>query len=175
MNRSRNLVILVALILAVFAMPASAQVYTGRIDVTAVDSTGAVLPGVTVEIGGTQSSMQVTDARGEAHFLNLAPGNYSVNATLKGFGDYKNATVAVAAGSIVAIKATMSVGGVTASETVKAETPMLDTKKEVVSTNVSLDELQKIPSSRDPWVVLQTVPGIIVDRVNVGGAESGQQ
>src|SRR6185436_13560551 len=32
-----------------------------------------------------------------------------------------------------------------------------------------------IPSSRDPWVVLQTVPGIIVDRVNVGGAESGQQ
>ena len=51
MNRSRNLVILVALILAVFAMPASAQVYTGRIDVTAVDSTGAVLPGVTVEIG----------------------------------------------------------------------------------------------------------------------------
>ena len=29
--------------------------------------------------------------------------------------------------------------------------------------------------ARDPWVVLQTVPGIIVDRVNVGGAESGQQ
>ena len=44
-----------------------------------------------------------------------------------------------------------------------------------MSTNVSLDELQNIPSSRDPWVVLQTVPGIIVDRVNVGGAESGQQ
>src|SRR5205823_4692304 len=34
---------------------------------------------------------------------------------------------------------------------------------------------QNIPSSRDPWVVLQTVPGVIVDRVNVGGAESGQQ
>ena len=37
------------------------------------------------------------------------------------------------------------------------------------------DELQQIPSARDPWVVLQTVPGVIVDRVNVGGAESGQQ
>jgi hypothetical protein len=56
-----------------------------------------------------------------------------------------------------------------------AETPLLDTRKEVVSTSISLDELQKIPSSRDPWVVLQTVPGVIVDRVNVGGAESGQQ
>jgi len=40
---------------------------------------------------------------------------------------------------------------------------------------VTLNELQNIPSSRDPWVVMQTVPGIIVDRVNVGGAESGQQ
>ena len=44
-----------------------------------------------------------------------------------------------------------------------------------MTTSVSYEELQQIPSSRDPWVVLQTVPGIIVDRVNVGGAESGQQ
>ena len=176
MNRSRNLVILlVAFILAVFAMPASAQVYTGRIDVTAVDSTGAVLPGVTVEISGTQMAMQVTDARGEAHFLNLAPGNYTVMASLKGFGNYKNTAVAVGAGSIVSLKSTLSVGGVTATENVKAETPVLDTKKETISTTISIDELQKIPSSRDPWVVLQTVPGVIVDRVNVGGAESGQQ
>lgn len=167
--------LLAALFLAVFALPASAQVYTGRIDVTAVDSTGAVLPGVTVEIGGIQKSMAVTDARGEAHFLSLPPGNYTVTATLKGFGDYKNANVQVGAGSSVTLKTMLSVGGVTATETVKAETPMLDTRKETVSTSVSLDELQNIPSSRDPWVVLQTVPGVIVDRVNVGGAESGQQ
>ena len=168
-------VVLAALFLAVSALPVSAQVYTGRIDVTCVDSTGAVLPGVTVEIGGTQKNMAVTDARGEAHFLSLAPGKYTVMATLKGFNDYKNLDVTVAAGAGITLKATMAVGGVATTETVKAETPMLDTKKEVVSTNVSLDELQKIPSSRDPWVVLQTVPGVIVDRVNVGGAESGQQ
>lgn len=175
MNSRLVKVVLAALFLAVFALPASAQVYTGRIDVTAVDSTGAVLPGVTVEIGGGQKSMAVTDARGEAHFLNLAPGKYTVVATLKGFGDYKNNDVQVGAGSSVILKASLSVGGMATTETVKAETPMLDTKKETVSTSVSLDELQKIPSSRDPWVVLQTVPGVIVDRVNVGGAESGQQ
>ena len=175
MNSRLVKVVLAALFLAVFSLPASAQVYTGRIDVTAVDSTGAVLPGVTVEIGGAQKSMAVTDARGEAHFLNLAPGKYNVMATLKGFGDYKNDSVQVGAGGSVILKATMSVGGMATTETVKAETPMLDTKKETVSTSVSLDELQKIPSSRDPWVVLQTVPGVIVDRVNVGGAESGQQ
>ena len=57
-------VVLAALFLAVSALPVSAQVYTGRIDVTCVDSTGAVLPGVTVEIGGTQKNMAVTDASG---------------------------------------------------------------------------------------------------------------
>jgi hypothetical protein len=58
---------------------------------------------------------------------------------------------------------------------VTAATPTIDPKKLSTSTNVTVEQLQQIPSSRDPWVVLQTVPGVIVDRVNVGGAESGQQ
>ena len=37
------------------------------------------------------------------------------------------------------------------------------------------EALQELPSARDPWVVLQTIPGVIVDRVNVGGSESGQR
>ena len=40
---------------------------------------------------------------------------------------------------------------------------------------MTLDELQSIPTARDPWVVMQTVPTVYLDRVNVGGAESGQQ
>ena len=70
---------------------------------------------------------------------------------------------------------TLTVGGVTEKVDVTAQTPVIEAKRQTISTNVTLDELQNIPSSRDPWVVLQTVPGIIVDRVNVGGAESGQQ
>ena len=66
------------------AAPAAAQVYTGRIDVTIKDGTGAVLPGVTVEAVGTQTDVAVTDAQGEAHFVNLAPGRYTVTAKLSG-------------------------------------------------------------------------------------------
>ena len=33
----------------------------------------------------------------------------------------------------------------------------------------------KIPAGRDPWAVMQNVPGVLTDRVNVGGNESGQQ
>jgi hypothetical protein len=160
---------------ALLAASAAAQVYTGRIDVTVKDSTGAVLPGVTVDATGTQNATAVTDAQGEVHFVNLAPGRYSVTAKLSGFTDYKNDNVPVNAGSIVPLGVTLAVGGLAERVDVLQETPVIETKRQTVSTNVNLDELQNIPSARDPWVVLQTVPGIIVDRVNVGGAESGQQ
>jgi len=166
---------LILLCAALLATPAAAQVYTGRIDVTIRDSTGSVLPGVTVEAIGTQSAVAVTDTQGEAHFVNLAPGRYTVTAKLPGFADYRNENVPVNAGSIVPLAVTLGVGGLAERVEVSSATPVIETKRQTVSTNVNLDELQNIPSARDPWVVLQTVPGIIVDRVNVGGAESGQQ
>ena len=65
---------LVALCLTAWTAPAAAQVFTGRIDITVSDATGGVLPGVTVTIAGPQNATSVTDEKGEAHFLNLAPG-----------------------------------------------------------------------------------------------------
>ena len=168
-------VVLMALCLAASALPAFAQTFTGRIELTAVDGTGAVLPGVTVELTGPQATSAVTNERGEARFLNLAPGKYAVTAKLSGFGDYRNPDVPVGAGSMVSLKATMAVAGMATSVDVRAVTPVIETKRQTIATNVSLDELQGIPTARDPWVVLQTVPSVIVDRVNVGGAESGQQ
>ena len=173
-ERLARLMVLAASIL-VFAVPSEAQVYTGRIDVTVSDSTGAILPGVTVDITGPQNSTAVTDAKGEAHFLNLAPGTYTVTAKMQGFGDYKNSNVPVATGAGVNLKVTLTVGGVTQEVEVSGASPVIDPKRTTTSTNVTYEELQQVPSSRDPWVVLQTVPGVIVDRVNVGGAESGQQ
>ena len=58
---------------------------------------------------------------------------------------------------------------------VGAEPMVVDPGRQTITTSISYDQLQRLPSSRDPWVVLQTVPGVVVDRVNVGGAESGQQ
>jgi len=157
------------------SVPASAQLTTGRIDVRVTDATGAVLPGATVVLSGTQSAQQVTDANGEARFLNLAPGPYEIVATLAGFSDYRNPNVPVVAGGSVPLRIMLTVAGVQAQIEVTAESPVVDPKRQLTGQNVTLDELQNIPSSRDPWVVLQTVPGVVVDRVNVGGAESGQQ
>jgi hypothetical protein len=164
-----------ALLALAIAAPSAAQVSTGRIDASIADSTGAVLPGVTVDISGPQKQTAVSDSTGEVHFLNLSPGTYTVSAKLSGFSDYLNKNIAVATGSSVPLRISLSVAGVATQVQVTSEAPIVDTKKMGTSTNVSVEELQNIPSSRDPWVVLQTVPGVIVDRVNVGGAESGQQ
>jgi hypothetical protein len=169
------MVVLAAAFIAAGAAPSPAQVFTGRIDATVTDSTGAVLPGVSVDISGPQNQNAVSDPKGEVHFLNLAPGTYTVGAKLSGFSDYLNKGVQVAAGGSAPLKISLSIAGVNTQVTVTSESPILDTKKTTTSTNVTLDELQNVPSSRDPWVVLQTVPGVVVDRVNVGGAESGQQ
>lgn len=159
-----------------FSLPASAQtLFQGRIDVTVQDAQGGVVPGAVVELSGPSVQNQATDSAGEAHFLNLAPGQYSVTTTLSGFAPARVERVSVAAGLAVPLKMTLQVSGVAEALQVTAEPPVVDPGRQTVTTSVSLEELQSIPSARDPWVVLQTVPGVVVDRINVGGAESGQQ
>ena len=166
----------VFILVLVFAAPSSAQtMFQGRIDATVLDAQGNAVPGVVVEITGPTPMSQVTDQSGEAHFLNLSPGAYSLSATLSGFNTYRNTSVEVAAGRSVPLKIALQVSGVTESVQVNAESLVVDPGRQTITTSVTYDQLQKLPSSRDPWVVLQTVPGVVVDRVNVGGAESGQQ
>ena len=154
---------------------ASAQVFTGRVDVTMEDSTGGRLPGVTVDLTGPINQAQVTDAQGQAHFLNLPVGTYAIKAALQGFNSFAVNTVQVVSGASTPIAARLGVAGTAETITVTAATPVIDLKRDTTTTNVSLEELQNIPSSRDPWAVMQTVPTVYMDRVNVGGAESGQQ
>src|SRR5262245_45552719 len=154
---------------------ASAQVFTGRIDVTIEDATGGRLPGVNVDLIGPVNQSQVSDAEGQAHFLNLPVGTYTVKASLSGFNPFTNSSVQVAtgAGTPLAIKITLA--GTAETVNGSAATSIVDVRRETTSTNATLEELQNIPTARDPWVVMQTVPTIYVDSVNVGGSESGQQ
>ena len=66
-------------------LSASAQVFTGRVDVTVEDTTGGRLPGVNVDLTGPVNQTQVTDTQGQAHFLNLPVGTDSIKTSLAGF------------------------------------------------------------------------------------------
>ena len=59
--------------------------------------------------------------------------------------------------------------------TVTAESPLLDERRLSTGATITQTELDKIPTARDPWSVMQTTPGVLTDRINVGGNESGQQ
>ena len=102
------------IVLLAFAAPSWAQtLFQGRIDVTVVDAQGRPIPGVLVEVGGAASQSQTTDDKGEAHFLNLSPGRYTVTANLSGFRTFRADNIEVAAGISVPLNIPLSVGGVT--------------------------------------------------------------
>src|SRR6266576_904002 len=91
--------------------PASAQVFTGRVDVTIEDRTGGRLPGVTVNLTGPVNQSQVTDAIGQAHFLNLTVGRYTATASLSSFETYTNPEVIVAAGASTGLNIKLGIAG----------------------------------------------------------------
>jgi len=164
-----------AFLIAAGSSTVAAQVFSGRIDVTIEDATGGRLPGVNVVLAGPAGQTQLSDAQGQVHFLDLPVGTYAVKATLPGFNPYVNGQVEVAAGAATPLPIKLAAGGSDETVIVVAATSVIDLTRETTTTNVTFEELQSIPTARDPWVVLQTIPAISVDRVNVGGSESGQQ
>ncbi|HEY0514701.1 MAG TPA: carboxypeptidase regulatory-like domain-containing protein [Thermoanaerobaculia bacterium] len=170
-----RIVAVAALLLLAVGGAAFAQLQTGSLYGTVTDDKGAALPGVTVTLGGQAApQVQVTNAQGQFRFLSLSPGNYSLKAELEGFStiDYPNIVINIGRNTQIEVKLSAAVEDVI---TVTAESPLLDERRVSTGATVSQTELEKIPTSRDPWAILQTTPGVLTDRINVGGNESGQQ
>jgi hypothetical protein len=166
---------MLALLLAL-AAPAFAQIQGGSINGTVKDEQGGVLPGVTVTAQGLDATHTfVTEAAGEYRFLNLAPGPYKITATLPGFSTVIREDVIVAVGRNVELPLSLKIASVAETITVSGESPVIDTRATGTATNFTSDELNKIPTSRDPFALMRSVPGVLVDRVNIGGNETGQQ
>jgi hypothetical protein len=171
----KRLIVVLALAIA-FASPAFAQIQGGSITGAIKDEQGGVLPGVTVSAQGVDATLTaVTDATGEFRFLNLAPGTYKITSALQGFATVVRDQVIVSVGKNVDLPMTLKVSGLSETITVSGESPIVDTKATGTATNFTSDELAKIPTSRDPFALMRSVPGVLVDRVNVGGNETGQQ
>jgi hypothetical protein len=169
---SRSLLLVVALLLAAF--PLFAQTSTGNLYGTVTDTDGSPLPGVTVtaEAGGMRSTF-VTESDGAFRFLRLTPGQYRVTATLDGMATVTR-TIAVAINTNATLPLQLA-PQLSEELTVTAAAPLIDTRETKTGGNISEQEIQQLPTARDPWVMLQMMPGVLVDRVNVGGNKSGQQ
>jgi hypothetical protein len=153
-----------------------AQASSGNVYGSVADASGAVLPGALVTLSGANTGGRTTTSgtQGDFRYLNLDPGTYKLAVSMKGFGTVTREVV-VTTGQSVNLAFMMKVAGQSEEVTVTAETPVVDTKRVGTATTLTKEELAQTPQSRDPWAVLKTVPGVIVDRVNVAGNESGQQ
>ncbi|MEO8505089.1 MAG: TonB-dependent receptor [Acidobacteriota bacterium] len=161
--------------LLLLACAAFAQVQSGNIYGTTKDDKGALLPGASVTLAGSGAPQSTTsDVQGQFRFIGLSPSTYAIKAELQGFStvDYPNVVVNVGRNTTIELALSAAAEDVI---TVTAESPILDERKITTGANLSQIELTKVPSGRDPWSMLQTVPGVLVDRINIGGSESGQQ
>ena len=130
----------VALLLLLLAGPATAQEQRASIEGTIRDSSGGVLPGVTVEarspsLAGVEST--VTDSSGTYRFPALRPGRYEVTATLQGFQPAKSADVRLELGQVLKIDLAMAIGGVSETVKVTGESPLIDVKQNSAGANVA--------------------------------------
>ncbi len=162
-------------VLVLLAGGAYAQLQTGNLYGEVTDNEGAALPGVTVTVTGIGApKIQITNAEGQFRFLGLDPGSYQLEAQLEGFSTVEYPNVDIRVGRNTTINAALA-PAVEDVITVTSESPLLDERKLGPGTTVTSVELEKIPTSRDPWSLLNQAPGVQVDRINVGGNESGQQ
>ena len=169
---------IIVLAVLVLSMSLVAQQRTGTIYGKIVDAERNPLPGVTVTLTGPQMAAltTVTSEVGMYRFPSVPPGaEYTVKAELQGFKTQTRGSIVVNIGSNAEITLVMEVGKLEEQVTVTAATPIVDSKKTTTSMNVSKEEMQSLPTARDPWVVMQLAPSIMLDRENIGGNESGQQ
>ncbi len=154
------------------------QERTGNIYGTLVDDQGQPLPGARVVLTGSKISKleALTTEAGVFRFLSLAPADdYRIVAELQGFKTVVQENIIVRIGVNVDLKLVMPMSTIEQQIIVTAKQPVVDTKKMTVQNIVTREAMQILPSSRDPWAILELASGIMMDRENIGGSESGQQ
>ncbi|HEV8657640.1 MAG TPA: TonB-dependent receptor [Thermoanaerobaculia bacterium] len=163
-----------ALSLVLIAATLSAQT-TGGLIGKVTDSTGAAVPGVTVEarspaLQGTRTTVTETD--GGYRFALLPPGQYSVAFNLSGFATETRNRVVVALGKDSTLDVTLRPAAVSEQLTVSAEAPVLDTTSASLGTNLSTRAIETLPTGRNYSSIVQVVPGVSTDASNNNTSQS---
>jgi hypothetical protein len=150
--------IFVAIALALItAAPAFAQsqAANGTIEGTVADSSGGVLPGVTVTITNTDTGLErslVSNAEGQYRGLLLPLGSYRVAAELQGFKKSEQTGIVLRAGDTATINFSLAVGTVSETVTITAEAPIAQPGKIDLGRTINDTEIHNLPlPSRNPY------------------------
>lgn len=143
------------------------------------DSSGAVLPGVTVEASSEvlieKVKTVVTDGEGKYRIVDLRPGTYAVTFTLTGFNTFRRDEVQLPAEFTSTINAELKVGALEETVTVTGESPIVDVSTAVHTQVLDRETIDVIPTGRTIQGMGQLIVGINLNLPDTGGARAMQQ
>ena len=153
----------VAALLVVLLLPAAALAQAAITGVVR-DTSGAVLPGVTVEAASPvlieRTRSVVSDDTGQYRIVDLRPGTYAVTFTLPGFNTVKREGLELSGDFVATISVELRDGALEETVTVTGESPIVDVQSARVQTVIDRDVIAAIPSSRNATGIQSLVPGL---------------
>lgn len=165
------------ILLLAWAVPAAAQQTTGEITGRVTDSSGGVLPGVTIVlrsdgVAGTQTA--VSSGEGLYRFPLLPPGSYQVEYSLAGFSTLRRDAIPVVVGGVVDLNVQLTIGAATELVTVTGEAPVVNAARTSVSTNYDSEWVRNAPVRRNSYFdYVNSAPGISAAS-NIGQSSGAQ-
>ena len=164
MRARRVAVLIVAFGCSLLFPPATAWAQSGAIAGVVKDTTGAVLPGVSVEAASPALIEKVrtgiTDAEGQYRIEDLRAGTYSVTFTLAGFSVVKREGLELSAGVTMPVNGELRVGSLEETLTVTGASPVVDVQNVRTQSVLTRQVLDSIPIARNNQSLAQLTVGV---------------
>ncbi|MFN7918048.1 MAG: carboxypeptidase regulatory-like domain-containing protein [Vicinamibacterales bacterium] len=143
------------------------------------DTSGAVLPGVTVEAASDalieKARAVVTDGNGAYRLVDLRPGTYSLTFSLEGFSTVKRDGLELQSNFTMTVNTDLRVGALEETLTVTGQAPVVDVQSTTKSQVLNREALDAIPTGRTIQGMGQLITGVSLNSPDVGGSRAMQQ
>jgi len=143
------------------------------------DTTGAAMPGVTVEASSEvlieKVKSAISDGDGNYRIADLRPGTYNVSFTLPGFKTFRRDGLELQAEFTATINAELAVGSLEETITVTGSSPVVDVTTAAKTSVLNREAIDAIPTGRSIQGMAQLVVGVNLSLPDTGGARAMQQ
>ena len=177
MKRASAVIVIFLALMCVFGPDVSGQEF-GAIKGVVKEASGDPIPGAVATLTGSKiiNMSSVTSEGGNFRFLSLpVAADYTLKIELQGFKTVFYEKVAVTFARDVNFQITLEPSPISEEVVVEGKAPVIDTRKAQIGVSVGEDMIMSLPTARNPWVIMSLVPGMLIDREDVGGNEGGQQ
>jgi len=141
---------------------------TAQITGTVTDTTGAVIPGVSVTVTNEDTGIKweaTTNEVGNYTIPLLQPGNYRIELHSEGFRPVSRSGIRLEVAQTARLDFKLEVGPVTESIEVTDTAPLLDVSSNAIGGVVTSDKIQNLPiKGRNSMAFMMLVPGVRVTR-----------